>query len=166
MNAIRSLVLGAAMLMSFVGAPGARAADIVDTAVAAGSFTTLVTAVKAAGLVKTLKSKGPFTVFAPNDAAFAKLPPGMVDSLLKNRAKLAAILKYHVVPGRVLAADVNGKSVNVATAEGQKLSVNGTMGVMVNNAHVIQPDIQASNGVIHVIDTVLLPPKRAKRHHR
>lgn len=133
---------------------------------AAGSFTTLVTAVKAAGLVKTLKSKGPFTVFAPNDAAFAKLPPGMVDSLLKNRAKLAAILKYHVVPGRVLAADVNGKSVNVATAEGQKLSVNGTMGVMVNNAHVIQPDIQASNGVIHVIDTVLLPPKRAKRHHR
>lgn len=166
MNAVRSLVLGAAMLMSFVGAPGARAADIVDTAAAAGSFTTLVTAVKAAGLVKTLKSKGPFTVFAPNDAAFAKLPPGTVDSLLKNKAKLAAILKYHVVPGRVLAADVSGKSLNVATAEGQKLSVNGTMGVMVNNAHVIQPDIQASNGVIHVIDTVLLPPKRAKRHHR
>lgn len=166
MNAVRSLVLGAAMLMSFVGAPGARAADIVDTAAAAGSFTTLVTAVKAAGLVKTLKSKGPFTVFAPNDAAFAKLPPGTVDSLLKNKAKLAAILKYHVVPGRVLAADVSGKSLNVATAEGQNLSVNGTMGVMVNNAHVIQPDIQASNGVIHVIDTVLLPPKRAKRHHR
>lgn len=166
MNAVRSLVLGAAMLMSFVGAPGARAADIVDTAAAAGSFTTLVTAVNAAGLVKTLKSKGPFTVFAPNDAAFAKLPPGTVDSLLKNKAKLAAILKYHVVPGRVLAADVSGKSLNVATAEGQKLSVNGTMGVMVNNAHVIQPDIQASNGVIHVIDTVLLPPKRAKRHHR
>lgn len=154
------------MLMSFVGAPGARAADIVDTAAAAGSFTTLVTAVNAAGLVKTLKSKGPFTVFAPNDAAFAKLPPGTVDSLLKNKAKLAAILKYHVVPGRVLAADVSGKSLNVATAEGQKLSVNGTMGVMVNNAHVIQPDIHASNGVIHVIDTVLLPPKRAKRHHR
>lgn len=166
MNAIRSLVLGAAMLMSFVGAPGARAADIVDTAVAAGSFTTLVTAVKAAGLVKTLKSKGPFTVFAPNDAAFAKLPPGTVDSLLKNKAKLAAILKYHVVPGRVLAADVTGKSLNVATAEGQLLSVDGTMGVMVNNAHVIQPDIQVSNGVIHVIDTVLMPPKRAKKHHR
>ena len=166
MNAVRSLVLGAAMLMSFVGAPGARAADIVDTAAAAGSFTTLVTAGNAAGLVKTLKSKGPFTVFSPNHAAFAKLPPGTVDSLLKNKAKLAAILKYHVVPGRVLAADVSGKSLNVATAEGQKLSVNGTMGVMVNNAHVIQPDIQASNGVIHVIDTVLLPPKRAKRHHR
>lgn len=149
-----------------MSAPPARAADIVDTAVAAGSFTTLVTAVKAAGLVKTLKSKGPFTVFAPNDAAFAKLPPGTVDSLLKNKAKLAAILKYHVVPGRVLAADVTGKSLNVATAEGQKLSVNGTMGVMVNNAHVIQPDIQASNGVIHVIDTVLMPPKRSKKHHR
>ena len=88
----------------------ARAADIVDTAVAAGSFNTLVTAVKAAGLVKTLKGKGPYTVFAPNDAAFAKLPPGTVESLLKNKAKLATILKYHVVPGRVKAADVAGKS--------------------------------------------------------
>ena len=165
MNAIRSFVMGSAMLMALVGASGARAADIVDTAVSAGSFKTLVTAVKAAGLVSTLKSKGPFTVFAPNDAAFAKLPPGTVDSLLKNKAKLAAILKYHVVRGRVMAADVAGKSLQVATLEGQKLNVNGTMGVMVNNAHVVQPDIEASNGVIHVIDTVLLPPAPAMKHH-
>ncbi|MDE1936731.1 fasciclin domain-containing protein [Bradyrhizobium sp.] len=153
------------MLMALVGASGARAADIVDTAVSAGSFKTLVTAVKAAGLVSTLKSKGPFTVFAPNDAAFAKLPPGTVDSLLKNKAKLAAILKYHVVRGRVMAADVAGKSLQVATLEGQKLNVNGTMGVTVNDAHVVQPDIEASNGVIHVIDTVLLPPAPAMKHH-
>ena len=165
MNAIRSFVMGSAMLMGLVGASGARAADIVDTAVSAGSFKTLVTAVKAAGLVSTLKSKGPFTVFAPNDAAFAKLPPGTVDSLLKNKAKLAAILKYHVVRGRVMAADVAGKSLQVATVEGQKLNVNGTMGVMVNDAHVVQPDIEASNGVIHVIDTVLLPPAPAMKHH-
>lgn len=165
MNAIRSFVMGSAMLMALVGASGARAADIVDTAVSAGSFKTLVTAVKAAGLVSTLKSKGPFTVFAPNDAAFAKLPPGTVDSLLKNKAKLAAILKYHVVRGRVMAADVAGKSLQVATLEGQKLNVNGTMGVMVNDAHVVQPDIEASNGVIHVIDTVLLPPAPAMKHH-
>ncbi len=165
MNAIRSFVMGSAMLMALVGASGARAADIVDTAVSAGSFKTLVTAVKAAGLVSTLKSKGPFTVFAPNDAAFAKLPPGTVDSLLKNKAKLAAILKYHVVRGRVMAADVAGKSLQVATLEGQKLNVNGTMGVTVNDAHVVQPDIEASNGVIHVIDTVLLPPAPAMKHH-
>ena len=165
MNAIRSFVMGSAMLMGLVGASGARAADIVDTAVSAGSFKTLVTAVKAAGLVSTLKSKGPFTVFAPNDAAFAKLPPGTVNSLLKNKAKLAAILKYHVVRGRVMAADVAGKSLQVATLEGQKLNVNGTMGVMVNDAHVVQPDIEASNGVIHVIDTVLLPPAPAMKHH-
>ncbi|WP_349516528.1 fasciclin domain-containing protein [Bradyrhizobium sp. OK095] len=143
----------------------ARAADIVDTAVFAGSFTTLVAAVKAAGLVHTLKGKGPFTVFAPNDAAFAKLPPGTVESLLKNKTKLAAILKYHVIPGRVKAADVAGKSLEVATVEGQPVSVDGSFGVKVNDAHVIQPDIEASNGVIHVIDTVLLPPARKKTHH-
>ncbi len=163
--AIRSFVAGAAMLAGLFGPSVARAADIVDTAVSAGSFTTLVTAVKAAGLVKTLKSKGPFTVFAPNDAAFAKLPPGTVESLLKNKAKLAAVLKYHVIPGRVKAADVAGKSLNVATVQGQPVSVDGRFGVRVNDAHVIQPDIEASNGVIHVIDTVLLPPARAKKMH-
>jgi len=162
--AIRSFVAGAAMVAALIGPSVARAADIVDTAVSAGQFTTLVTAVKA-GLVKTLKSKGPFTVFAPNDAAFAKLPPGTVESLLKNKAKLAAILKYHVIPGRVKAADVAGKSLQVATVQGQPISVDGRFGVRVNDAHVIQPDIETSNGVIHVIDTVLLPPARAKKMH-
>ncbi|RXH19555.1 fasciclin domain-containing protein [Bradyrhizobium guangzhouense] len=163
--AIRSFVAGAALVAALLGPSMARAADIVDTAVSAGSFNTLVTAVKAAGLVHTLKSKGPFTVFAPNDAAFAKLPPGTVESLLKNRAKLASILKYHVIPGRVKAADVAGKSLKVATVEGQPVNVDGSFGVTVNDAHVIQPDIEASNGVIHVIDTVLLPPARGKTHH-
>jgi uncharacterized surface protein with fasciclin (FAS1) repeats len=163
--AIRSLVAGAAVVAALLGPSMARAADIVDTAVSAGSFTTLVAAVKAAGLVPTLKGKGPFTVFAPNDAAFAKLPPGTVESLLKNKAKLAAILKYHVIPGRVKAADVAGKSLKVATVEGQPVNVDGSFGVKVNDAHVIQPDIEASNGVIHVIDTVLLPPPRGKTRH-
>ena len=162
---IRSLVAGTMMVAALAVPTMARAADIVDTAVAAGSFNTLVTAVKAAGLVHTLKGKGPFTVFAPNDAAFAKLPPGTVESLLKNKVKLAAILKYHVIPGRVKAADVAGKSLKVTTIEGQPLSVDGTFGVRVNDAHVIQPDIEASNGVIHVIDTVLLPPAPAMKHH-
>jgi uncharacterized surface protein with fasciclin (FAS1) repeats len=151
------------MVATLLGPTMARAADIVDTAVAAGSFNTLVTAVKAAGLVKTLKGKGPYTVFAPNDAAFAKLPPGTVESLLKNKAKLATILKYHVVPGRVKAADVAGKSLTVKTAAGLPVNVDGTFGVRVNDAHVIQPDIQASNGIIHVIDTVLLPPASVKK---
>jgi len=162
---IRSLVAGAALAATLLGPTLARAADIVDTAVAAGSFNTLVTAVKAAGLVKTLKGKGPYTVFAPNDAAFAKLPPGTVESLLKNKAKLATILKYHVVPGRVKAADVAGKSLQVKTAAGLPMNVDGTFGVRVNDAHVIQPDIEASNGVIHVIDTVLLPPAPSKKSH-
>lgn len=164
-NGIRSALAGLAMVTGLL-APGlARAADIVDTAVAAGSFTTLVTAVKAAGLVDTLKGKGPYTVFAPNDAAFAKLPPGTVESLLKNKAKLAMILKYHVVPGRVKAADVSGKKLAVKTAAGLPVNVDGTMGVKVNDANVIQPDIEASNGVIHVIDTVLLPPAAGKKKH-
>jgi uncharacterized surface protein with fasciclin (FAS1) repeats len=162
---IRSLVAGAALVATSLAPTFARAADIVDTAVAAGSFNTLVTAVKAAGLVKTLKGEGPYTVFAPNDAAFAKLPPGTVESLLKNKAKLATILKYHVVPGRVKAADVAGKSLTVKTAAGLPVNVDGTFGVKVNDARVIQPDIEASNGVIHVIDTVLLPPAPAKKGH-
>jgi uncharacterized surface protein with fasciclin (FAS1) repeats len=158
----RFMVAGAAMMAALLGPGLARAADIVDTAVAAGSFNTLVTAVKAAGLVGTLKGKGPYTVFAPNDAAFAKLPPGTVESLLKNKKKLATVLKYHVVAGRVKAADVAGKTLKVPTAARLPVNVDGSFGVRVNDAHVIQPDIQASNGVIHVIDTVLIPPSRAK----
>lgn len=162
---IRSAVAGFAMVTAMLAPNFARAADIVDTAVAAGSFKTLVAAVKAAGLVGTLKGKGPYTVFAPNDAAFAKLPPGTVESLLKNKAKLATILKYHVVPGRVKAADIAGKTLKVKTAAGLPVNVDGTMGVRVNDANVIQPDIEASNGIIHVIDTVLLPPAPTKRGH-
>jgi uncharacterized surface protein with fasciclin (FAS1) repeats len=133
--------------------------DIVETAVGAGSFNTLVTAVKAADLVDTLKGKGPFTVFAPTDAAFAKLPAGTLDDLLKpqNKAKLQAILTYHVVPGKVMAADVV-KLKTAKTVEGQdlKIKVNGST-VTVDNAKVVTTDIACSNGVIHVIDTVVLP---------
>ena len=142
-----------------VSMPLAKAADIVDTAVSAGNFKTLVAAVKAAGLVDTLKGKGPFTVFAPTDDAFAKLPSGTVDTLLKpeNKAKLVAILTYHVVPGKVMSAEVAGKKAMVKTVEGSEISVDGTNGVMINNAKVIKADIETSNGVIHVIDTVLMP---------
>ena len=133
--------------------------DIVDTAVGAGSFNTLVAAVKAAELVDTLKGTGPFTVFAPTDAAFAKLPAGTLDDLLKpeNKAKLQGILTYHVVPGKVMAADVV-KLKAAKTVQGQELTikVEGET-VMVNNAKVTKTDIACSNGVIHVIDTVLLP---------
>jgi uncharacterized surface protein with fasciclin (FAS1) repeats len=133
--------------------------DIVDTAVAAGTFKTLVTAVKAAGLVDTLKGKGPFTVFAPTDAAFAKLPAGTVEGLVKpeNKAKLAAILKLHVLGSKVLAADVAGKKLNPASVNGEALHIDGTHGVTVNGAKVATPDILCTNGVIRVIDTVLLP---------
>jgi uncharacterized surface protein with fasciclin (FAS1) repeats len=133
--------------------------DIVDTAVAAGSFTTLVAAVQAAGLVDTLKSPGPFTVFAPTDAAFAKLPAGTVDSLLlpENNDKLVAILTYHVLPGQTLAADLAGQRLSVATVTGENVHIDGRNGVKVENATVTQADILTSNGVIHVIDTVLLP---------
>jgi uncharacterized surface protein with fasciclin (FAS1) repeats len=133
--------------------------DIVDTAVAAGSFTTLVAAVGAAGLVDTLKSEGPFTVFAPSDDAFAKLPAGTVDDLVKpeNKAKLAAILTLHVLPGKVMAADVTGQKMTPASVNGEALHVDGTHGVTVNGAHVVTADIECTNGVIHVIDAVLLP---------
>ena len=129
--------------------------DIVDTAVAAGSFSTLVTAVKAAGLVETLKGKGPFTVFAPTDAAFAKIPKADLDALLKDKAKLTSVLTYHVVPAAVMAKDV--KAGDVPTVNGKSLKVTTDKGVMVNNAKVTDTDIKASNGVIHVIDTVLMP---------
>jgi uncharacterized surface protein with fasciclin (FAS1) repeats len=132
--------------------------DIVDTAVNAGSFKTLAAALKAAGLVDTLKGKGPFTVFAPTDEAFAKLPPGTVETLLKpeNKAKLVSILTYHVVAGDVKAADVV-KLKSAKTVQGQTVTIDATDGVKINNAKVVKADIDCGNGVIHVIDTVLLP---------
>ena len=133
--------------------------DIVDTAVAAGSFKTLVSAVTAAGLVDTLKGAGPLTVFAPSDDAFAKLPAGTVDDLVKpeNKDKLTAILTLHVVSGAVHAADIAGKTLSPASVNGEALTVDGTDGVTVNGAKVVSADIACTNGVIHVIDAVLLP---------
>jgi uncharacterized surface protein with fasciclin (FAS1) repeats len=131
-------------------------ADIVDTAVAAGSFKTLVAAVTAAKLVDTLKSKGPFTVFAPNDEAFAKLPKGTVEGLLKDIPKLTAVLTYHVVAGKVMAADVV-KLKSAKTVQGQEVMIDASNGVKVNDAEVVKADIATDNGVIHVIDKVLLP---------
>ena len=157
---ITYLLMAFTMLLSVTtNVLAAAKKDIVDTAVAAGDFKTLAAALQAAGLVDTLKGPGPFTVFAPTDEAFAKLPAGTVEELLKpeNKEKLVAILTYHVVPGRVMAKDVmnlttaktvNGKSVTITQQNGA---------VMVDNAKVIQTDIAASNGVIHVIDTVILP---------
>ncbi len=155
---MRGFVLGAVLSAGFVG--GAQAADIVDTAVEAGSFSTLVSAVEAAGLVETLKGEGPFTVFAPTDDAFAALPDGTLDSLVQeeNRDQLTAILTYHVVPGRVMSGDAAGQTVELDTVQGQSLTVDGTGGaVTVDGATVVQADIAADNGVIHVIDAVLLP---------
>jgi uncharacterized surface protein with fasciclin (FAS1) repeats len=129
-----------------------QAKDIVDTAVSAGNFKTLAAALGAAGLVDTLKGKGPF---APTDAAFAKLPPGTVDALLKDKAKLTAILTYHVVPGKVMAADV--KAGMVKTVQGSEIKITTANGVMVDGAKVTATDIVADNGVIHVIDSVILP---------
>jgi uncharacterized surface protein with fasciclin (FAS1) repeats len=133
----------------------AQAKDIVDTAVAAGSFKTLATALGAAGLVDTLKGKGPFTVFAPTDEAFAKIPKADLDALLKDKAKLTSVLTYHVVAGKVMAADV--KAGKVKTVQGSELTVSTSMGVTVDNAKVTKTDITADNGVIHVIDTVIMP---------
>ena len=136
-------------------------ADIVDTAVAAGNFKTLVTAVKAAGLVDTLKSKGPFTVFAPTDDAFAKLPKGTVEGLLKDIPKLKAVLTYHVVAGKVMAADVV-KLKTAKTVQGQDVKIDAAKwhlhkNVRINDANIVKADIVTDNGVIHVIDKVILP---------
>jgi uncharacterized surface protein with fasciclin (FAS1) repeats len=133
--------------------------DIVDTAVAAGSFKTLVAAVKAAGLVDTLKSDGPFTVFAPTDAAFAALPKGTVENLLKpeNKETLVSILTYHVLSGKVMSGDIAGKQLSPATVQGSTVDINATNGVMIDGANVITADIETSNGVIHVIDKVIMP---------
>jgi uncharacterized surface protein with fasciclin (FAS1) repeats len=133
----------------------AQAKDIVDTAVAAGNFKTLATALQAAGLVETLKGPGPFTVFAPTDAAFAKIPKADLDALLADKAKLTAVLTYHVVPGKVMAADV--KAGPVKTVQGGSLTVATMGGVTVDQAKVTATDIVADNGVIHVIDSVVLP---------
>ncbi|MEG4284171.1 fasciclin domain-containing protein [Microcoleus sp. A006_D1] len=131
-------------------------ADIVDTAVSAGSFTTLVAAVKAAGLVDTLKGAGPFTVFAPTDEAFAKLPAGTVEALLKDIPKLTKILTYHVVAGKVMAADVV-KLTSAKTVEGSEVKIDASSGVKINDSTVTTADVVADNGVIHIIDSVLLP---------
>ena len=132
--------------------------DIVDTAVDAGTFTTLVAAVEAAGLVETLKGEGPFTVFAPTDEAFAALPEGTVESLLADPEALAAILTYHVVPGKVMSTDLTN-GMMATTVNGADVTIMTEGGVMVNDANVVTADIEASNGVIHVIDAVILPPE-------
>lgn len=156
----KRFAVAGALALGLAAAPSLAGGTIVDKAVAAGQFKTLTAALGAAGLVDTLKGPGPFTVFAPTDAAFAKLPAGTVESLLKpeNKAKLTAILTYHVVSGKVLAADA-AKLTEAKTVEGHtlKLQSHGT-GVTVNGAHVTTADIVASNGVIHVIDAVLMPP--------
>lgn len=163
MNAFaKKLMAGAAVaavVLAMAGPGRAQGKDIVDTAVGAGQFKTLAAALQAAGLVETLKGKGPFTVFAPTDAAFAKLPAGTVESLLKpeNKAKLTAILTYHVVAGKVMAADVV-KVTSAKTVQGGAVAVKVTGGkVSIDAANVVTTDITASNGVIHVIDTVLMP---------
>jgi len=138
-----------------VGAFTAQAADIVDTAVSAGSFKTLVAAVQQAGLVDTLKGSGPFTVFAPTDEAFAKIPKAKLDALLNDKAALTKVLTYHVVPGKVMASDV--KAGKVATVQGESLTLGTQGGVSVDQAKVVKADIVADNGVIHVIDSVLIP---------
>jgi transforming growth factor-beta-induced protein len=155
--AVITLIAGSAF--GYGGAKKEKQKDIVDTAVAAGSFNTLVAAVKAADLVDTLKGEGPFTVFAPTDEAFSKLPEGTVESLLKpeNKGKLQAILTYHVVAGKVKAADVI-KLDSAKTVQGQSVKIKvSDDGVMVDNANVVKTDIKTSNGVIHVIDAVILP---------
>jgi transforming growth factor-beta-induced protein len=158
----KSTIQAAGMSAKATEVKSAKSMDIVQTATAAGSFKTLVAAVQAAGLAETLRGKGPFTVFAPTDEAFAKLPNGTVEDLLKpeNRAKLTAILTYHVVAGKVMAADVV-KLKSAKTIEGQELTIRVAEGkVMIDGANVDHTDVAASNGVIHVIDTVLIPKDR------
>lgn len=154
-----SVMFAATLIVGVINSAAARNGqrDIVDTAVEAGSFKTLAKALQAAGLIETLKGAGPFTVFAPTDEAFAKLPAGTVEALLNNPEKLRQILLYHVVPGRVLAKDVV-KIKTAKTAQGSSIRVTATRtGVMVDNANVVKTDIITSNGVIHVIDAVILP---------
>ena len=157
MKKLFAIVAGLALSISALA--GGMKKDLVDTAAGAGTFNTLVAAVDAAGLVDTLKGEGPFTIFAPTDEAFAALPEGTVEDLLKpeNKDQLIAILTYHVVPGKVMAADLTGAETTASSVQGGELMINGTDGVTVNGASVTQADIEASNGVIHVIDQVILP---------
>jgi uncharacterized surface protein with fasciclin (FAS1) repeats len=161
MTRMKTLMTATALSAALMaGSISAKAADIVDTAMSAGSFGTLVAAVKAAGLVDTLKGDGPFTVFAPTDEAFAKLPAGTVEDLLKpeNKDKLVAVLTYHVVPGKVMAADIAGKETMAKTVQGGEVKIDADgEAVMVDGAKVTQADVAADNGVIHVIDTVIMP---------
>ena len=150
---MKSLLI--ASILTFGLSISAQAKDIVDTAVGAGNFKTLAAALAAAGLVDTLKGKGPFTVFAPTDEAFAKIPKADLDALLKDKAKLTSILTYHVVAGKVMAADV--KAGKVKTVQGSEITISTASGVKVDNANVVKIDITADNGVIHVIDSVVMP---------
>lgn len=149
---VKKLLIASALA---VAALGVNAKDIVDTALAAGNFKTLSAALKAADLVPTLKGKGPFTVFAPTDAAFAKIPKSDLDALLKDKARLQAVLTYHVVSGKVMSTEL--KPGNVKTVQGSNLMVSTVGGAMVNDAKVVAADVAADNGVIHAIDTVLMP---------
>ncbi|MEW5931134.1 MAG: fasciclin domain-containing protein [Gemmatimonadota bacterium] len=166
MRIARSLVAAAFALLAAAAPSAARAqaaGDIVEVAQANGSFGTLLAAAEAAGLVETLKGAGPYTVFAPTDAAFRKLPAGAVDALLADRERLRAVLLYHVVPGQVTAAQVSGMS-SATTVGGADVRVRAQGGsVMIGNARVTQADVAASNGVIHVIDTVLMPPMPSRK---
>lgn len=155
---MKLMKFAAASLIAIAMAGSAKAADIVDTAVSAGSFKTLVAAVTAAGLVDTLKGPGPFTVFAPTDEAFAALPAGTVDDLLKpeNKDKLVKVLTYHVVPGKVMSTDLKD-GMMAKTVEGGEVKIDLSNGAMVNDAKVVTADVAADNGVIHVIDKVILP---------
>ena len=158
---IKRLILALALVTIFNGNASAHghSKDIVDTAVAAGSFNTLVAATKAAGLVDTLKSEGPFTLFAPTDEAFAALPAGTVEELLKpeNEDKLVNILTYHGLPGKVMSSDISGKTLEVEMLNKSTAKIDATAGVKINGANVIKADIVTKNGVIHVIDAVILP---------
>jgi uncharacterized surface protein with fasciclin (FAS1) repeats len=154
----RSLVLGTALGALLVSAlpAAAQTKDVVDTAVAAGSFKTLATALQAAGLVEILKGPGPFTVFAPTDDAFAKVPKADLDALLKDKPKLIAVLSYHVFAGNANSADLKALK-DLSTVQGGRVKIDASKGLKVDNATVIKPDVQASNGIIHVIDAVLMP---------
>jgi uncharacterized surface protein with fasciclin (FAS1) repeats len=159
MTRVKTLMASTVVATAMLGT-AAQAADIVDTAASAGQFETLVAAVQAAGLVETLKGEGPFTVFAPTDEAFAKLPAGTVENLLKpeNQDQLVEILTYHVVPGKTMSSDIAGQELEVETVQGETIAIDAANGaVMINDAQVVQADIETDNGVIHVIDTVIMP---------
>jgi uncharacterized surface protein with fasciclin (FAS1) repeats len=157
--ALKATALAATLALSACATTGTGEPDIVEVAQSAGTFDTLVAAVSAAGLVESLQGPGPFTVFAPTDEAFAALPAGTVETLLlpENKDQLVAVLTYHVVPGKVMAADLAGQRLSVATVNGAEVHIDGRDGVKVENATVIAADVEASNGVIHVIDRVLIP---------